>query len=288
VVEPFRGRHDPEASERPRSCRARCVGPEGGQLGRGKGAFIQWGTTIGVQQSPGHHRGHFVDLATLTYALTGRHHRLESACAAFGIERPTTAANGSPTAAPTYGTLDDRLLDYARADVAATAALYLACVAELAAHPDIELRPDRLRSPAGLAAAYLDAMGVTPPLVQHPDIDREGLLGAACAATYPGRVEARIVGVRVPVVALDWSAAYPAVCALAGLWRHWKAQRFTTTDVTDELVSFLEALGWSIAASTPTPGGDGASPSSRSTRTPPRSSTGAATRPSAGRWRPGL
>jgi len=202
-------------------------------LGARRGAFMGWRGEAHNRKGEGSesfHAGHFVDLGSLTYALTGRHYSLASACPAFGVEREPDA--------PTWGRLDASMLDHVRADVAATAALYLACQTELAAHPGVELAADRLYSPAGLASAYLTAMGITPPRRQHPDFDRE-LLGAAAVASYAGRAEARIIRTPVPVTVLDWSSMYPSVCALAGLWRHWCAKRLAPTEVTDELRAWL-------------------------------------------------
>jgi len=72
-------------------------------------------------------RGHFLDLRTLSFALTDRGHSLESACGAFGVpyeKRPVV-----------HGTITEDYVTYCREDVQATAKLYTAAVAEYRRHP---------------------------------------------------------------------------------------------------------------------------------------------------------
>ncbi len=156
-------------------------------------------------------RGHrrFVDLRTLVFALTDRSHTLESACAAFGdpYDKPDV----------TFGLIDERMLHYAREDVRHTATLYRNCLSELSRHQGVELQPHALYSPAGVGAAYLRAMGVTPPLEQFSDLNPQ-VLGWAMSAFYGGRAEARIVRTPVPVVVADFTSMYPALNALLGTW----------------------------------------------------------------------
>jgi hypothetical protein len=99
-------------------------------------------------QLSGQHR--FVDLRTLVFALTDRSHSLESACTAFGdpFEKDDVE----------YGVINQRMLHYAREDVRHSALLYERRLDELRRHDGVDLRPDRLYSPAGVGAAYLKAM----------------------------------------------------------------------------------------------------------------------------------
>jgi hypothetical protein len=93
-------------------------------------------------------RGRFVDLRTLTFALTDRSHTLESACQAFGVPYRKAPV--------TYGTISSELVEYAREDVTHTARLYRACLDELDRHPGIDLEPHRLYSPATVGTRYLE------------------------------------------------------------------------------------------------------------------------------------
>ncbi len=154
-------------------------------------------------------RGHFLDLRTLTFALTDRGHTLESACDTFNV--PYTKRRVE------HGHITTDYISYCREDVQATADLYVAAMAEYVRHP-IRLQPTKAYSPASIGKAYLKEMGVRPPLERQPDFPRE-VLGYAMASYYGGRAECRIRRVPVPVVYCDFLAMYSTVCALLGLWR---------------------------------------------------------------------
>ncbi len=99
--------------------------------------------------------GRVVDLHTLAYALSATSYTLEAACRAFG-------ASAQKRPRPALGRLSPELIDYCRADVAATAALDVKLMAEFRRHP-IGLDPVKALSPASIASAYLDAMGIRRP-----------------------------------------------------------------------------------------------------------------------------
>jgi hypothetical protein len=197
--------------------------------------LIGWGPPRGTppreEKSKG--PGRFVDLRTLTFALTDRSFTLEGACAAFAqpyIKRDVT-----------YGVISTELLDYAREDVEATSNLYRACLAELASHPGVDLAPHRLYSPATVGAQYLSAMGVQPPLPRHhlPD----AMLGDAMSAFFGGRAEARIVRTPVPVVVVDFTSMYPAQNGLLRTWPLLTADKITTSDVTEHVRALVADPG---------------------------------------------
>jgi hypothetical protein len=196
--------------------------------------------------------GNVIDLRALTFALTDRSHTLESACEAFGVEYTKRRV--------TYGTISHKLLDYAREDVAATAALFRACVGELERHPGIDLQPGRLYSPATVGTRYLEAMGVRRPLFAFTDLDigRLGwsqpgpgersdhpldprLLGWWSSAFFGGRAEARIVRTPVPVVVADATSMYPLVNANLGTWRLFTAEWLKVEDASAEVRNVLTA-----------------------------------------------
>jgi hypothetical protein len=193
--------------------------------------------------------GRFVDLRTLTFALTDRSHTLETACAAFGD--PYAKAEVE------YAELTPELIDYARADVEHTALLYRNCLGELARHEGVELEAHRLYSPASVGTSYLEALGLTRPLVKFTglsgvelgwemegdeprgDLDQR-LLGWAMSAFYGGRAEARIVRQEVPVALVDCTSMYPTVNALLGTWRFLCAERLSVTESTKEVRELLD------------------------------------------------
>jgi hypothetical protein len=167
-------------------------------------------------------RGHFIDLRTLAFALTDRSHSLESACDAFEVpytKRPVV-----------HGSISEDYVSYCREDVAATAKLFRAAVAEYRRHA-IELQETKAFSPASIGKAYLGAMGILPILERQPDFD-PGVLGWAMAAFFGGRAECRIRKTALPVVYLDFLSMYPTVNALMGTWDLLTARRIETTDAT--------------------------------------------------------
>jgi hypothetical protein len=189
--------------------------------------LISWAN---VGQSDGeHHQGQFVDLRTLTFALTDRSFSLETACRAFGDDFEKADVE--------YGLISEEMLRYARADVAHTAHLYRLCLDELDRHPGIDLQPHRLYSPASVGTAYLKAMGVAEPLRQHADSEAmsPSVLGQVMSAFFGGRAEARIVRTEVPVVVADYTSMYPAQSALLDVWPLLTAESLNLDDVTDHV-----------------------------------------------------
>ena len=179
--------------------------------------------------------GDFVDLRTLTFALTARGHSLDSACQAFGV--PGKADPG------THGIVTPNYIDYCRQDVAATAALYEAADAELA-KLDLPLTAPYALSPASLAKATLDGLGVLPVLNRHPDTPPH-LLGVSMSSFYGGRAECRIRKTPVPVRMLDFKSAYPTVDALAGIWAYVIAEQINVDEasaVTRDVQQMLERV----------------------------------------------
>jgi hypothetical protein len=217
--------------------------------------LFRWGSR-GNDPDPQRGPGRFVDLRTLTFALTDRSLTLEQACAAFGDPYEKQEVD--------YHQLTAELLDYARADVAHTALLYRNCLAELARHQGVHLEPHRLYSPATVGACYLDAMGVRRPLVKFTGLTEEELgwrqprqrrhaidpeeprgtldpavLGYAMSAFYGGRAEARIVRTPVPVVLVDFTSMYPSVNALLDTWTLLTARTVRAVPATEEVRELL-------------------------------------------------
>jgi hypothetical protein len=160
-----------------------------------------------LEPEQGHWAGGFVDLRTLTHALTGRSHTLQSACEAFGL--PGKADPGQ------HGVVTAEYVHYCRQDVAATADLYLAAAAELDTW-GLPLTPQTAYSPASFAKATLKALGVTP--VTERLALPASLLGVAMSAFYGGRAECHIRKVLLPVRHVDFTSTYPTFFALLGTW----------------------------------------------------------------------
>lgn len=171
-------------------------------------------------------RGHLLDLRTLAFALTDKGHTLQSACAAFGVpyrKRPVE-----------HGQIKPEYLDYNREDVAATASLYQALMAEYRRHP-IALQATRAYSPASIGKAYLRALGITP-ILDRGAFPQE-VLGYAMSAYFGGRAECRIRRVPVPVRYLDFASMYPTVCSLLELSELLTAGRIDVVEDDPEAVA---------------------------------------------------
>jgi hypothetical protein len=169
--------------------------------------------------------GHFLDLRSLTFALTNEAHSLASACDAFGVEHGKIAVDQ-------HGLITKDYIGYCRRDVLATSELFERLIAEYKRHP-IDLVPTRALSPAAIAKAYLDSMRITPPLEQSPDFPRAHL-GQAMSAYVGGRTECRLRRAAVPVVYVDFLSMYPTVNALMRLWAFFVAERIKTVDATED------------------------------------------------------
>lgn len=196
-----------------------------------KKAFIGF-TRINSPEGKTGWRGKWLDLRTLTHALTGKSHSLASACDAFGIEEGKLV----PTE---HGKITREYVEYARQDVKATADLYTRVMDVYRTH-DIDMQPERLFSPASLSKAYYRRMGITAPL-GRTTID-DDLMGAVMSTFFGGRAECMIRRVAVPVHVLDFTAMYPTVNALIGGWDLLTSEEISATGDTLSFIRLLQSI----------------------------------------------
>ncbi len=176
--------------------------------------------------------GHFVDVRAAAYAFSDREHTLESACAAFGVERPKRAYRRE------YGVLTAEYFDYNRDDVGATYRLYQKLAAEHARHP-VDLPLTQCLSPAAIGKAYLRKTGSSPGSVSaRLPLER---FGEASTAYYHGRAECRVLLAEVPVSYLDVSSMYPLVFSLGKLWRWVICRRLRVVPCRLEATALLRS-----------------------------------------------
>ena len=189
-------------------------------------SFISFTGTKGKRRS---YRGAFIDLKTLTAALTGAGHSLKSAGEAFGCSLKKTEADYSGPVTATY-------LDYCLNDVSLTAELNEKCLARYREF-NLPEHPSRVFSSASLGKAAFRARGVAPPRLP-PEVE-----GRIMAAFYAGKVECRVVGREVRAVAvLDFTSQYPSLFCLLGAERYLAAERFEGRDSTEEVRAFVDSL----------------------------------------------
>ncbi|MGO9964840.1 MAG: hypothetical protein ACLPUG_15625, partial [Acidimicrobiales bacterium] len=195
--------------------------------------LFSWTGVLSPPKGDPKHRAednHFLDLRTLSFALTNASHSLESACYAFGVPYSKRKVK--------LGTVSDALLDYVREDVTATTRLAQATLAAFHRHP-IALSADRAYSPAAIGGAYLRRIGIRPPR-SHAQIT-QAQLSEAMAAFYGPRVEVRIRHLPVPVSLVDFSSQYANVARLLGLWDLLTAERLVVVDATDQVRELVES-----------------------------------------------
>jgi hypothetical protein len=195
-------------------------------------AFIGFGSALQQPAVTRGWRGEFVDLRTLTFALTGQGHGLDSACRAFGL--PGKADPGG------HGHITSDYVEYCRTDVARSAQLYQACLAELAAL-NLPITPARAFSPASLSKAVLGTLGVIPHAARADPLPPE-VLGRFMSAFYGGRAECRIRRAGVPISLVDFTSMYPTLFALMGLWDYCTAERLGTVEATGQVRELLAAV----------------------------------------------
>lgn len=180
------------------------------------------------------YKGRFLDLSTLARALTDRPYSLRSAAKAWGV-----APKGEPGGHPGFG-YDSAYVTYCLQDVATTGELLGALLDEFHRHP-IPLDADRAFSSASIGKAYLDAMGMTPPLERWPEFPRDAL-GIAQSAFYGGRTSVRIRKAFMPVQYLDFLSDYPTVNALLGNIETLRAADVTWDGCTAEAQGLIATL----------------------------------------------
>jgi hypothetical protein len=95
-------------------------------------------------------------------------------------------------------------------------------------------------SPASIAKAYLEEMGITPPARKFKVPDE--ILGIAMESYTGGRSETRIRHAEVPVVPVDFTSEYPSTCALLGLMDILTAESLTFEDATEDVHRLLDPI----------------------------------------------
>lgn len=177
------------------------------------------------------HRGRFLDCHTLASALYHESFSLDDLCKELHLP-------GKVAYEPT-GRVTPEEIDYCRGDVRATTDVLNSLKREFDRHP-IEVPPDRAYSPASIAKAYLDVMGILPPLQKFKVPEK--MLGIAMQSYYGGRAECRTRHVEVPVVHTDFTANYPMCAVLLGNWGVVTAERLTFDEATDDVRALLQRV----------------------------------------------
>jgi hypothetical protein len=197
-----------------------------------KKAFIKLATPWKSDEWSNNGNAHFLDLRTLGWALYNRSYSLKTLCGELNTEHQKS--EHEPT-----GKVTPKEIDYARNDVRCTVDALNGLKRNFDDHP-IGLKPHNAYSPASVAKAYLDEMGIMRPSEKF-DVSEE-ILGIAMQSYYGGRSETRIRCAGVPVVPVDFTSEYPSCCALLGLSDVLTAERLSFDDDTEGIRKFLKRI----------------------------------------------
>ncbi|MBD6956391.1 MAG: hypothetical protein F9Y92_07145 [Thermoplasmatales archaeon] len=199
-----------------------------------KRSFIEFTTPLRKKRDKKYkaYRGYFVDLKTLTFALTDKSHTLDSACESFNVSRKLHTEE--------HGKITKEYIKYNLNDVKITAELYQKALERYRMFnlPD---PVNRLYSPASIGKAYLRKMNIKPFLEQNQDFPKE-ILGYAMSSYYGGRTEVRIRNKSIPITYLDFTSMYPTVYSLLQLDKFLKAKKITHYENTENVKRFIEEL----------------------------------------------
>jgi hypothetical protein len=198
----------------------------------GKKAFIKLAPPWKPEEWKSDSKTHFLDLRTLAWALFNKSFSLKRAC-----EKLNTAHKKLADHEPT-GKVTPKEIEYARQDVRCTVDVLNALKQEFDKHP-IDLKPYNAYSPASVAKAYLDQMGIMRPAEKFRVPNKA--LGISMQSYYGGRSETRIRCADVPVVPVDFMSEYPSCCALFGLFDVLTAKRVRFDDDTENIRRFLKS-----------------------------------------------
>jgi hypothetical protein len=188
-------------------------------------------------------QGRFLDLSTLTSALTGEKYTLRRA--AFAIK-----THHQKSKVDSLRRITNDTIDYGRNDVLVTRELFEKLKAEYLKYPFATLANERnqgaglvpftrLYSTASVAKAILRLMGFSAPLDRMKELDPR-VIGWAMSAYFGGRSEVRTRRVDVPVRVVDLTSMYPTVFILMDLQELLAAHRVKSRDVTEDVRKLLD------------------------------------------------
>lgn len=202
-----------------------------------KAAFTEFAPPLKSKKSERklfrHFRGCFIDLRTVTFALTNKSHTLESALKAFGCQMRKLSTEE-------HGKLTPEYVKYNVNDTLSTHELFEKVV-EWYSHYNLKKGLNQLYSPASIGKAYLDEMGVTPFLDKNSKFPPQ-LLGYVMTSYYGGRTETRIRKQATKVCYLDFASMYPSVYVLLDIDAFLKAEKITYNDTTKQTKEFVASI----------------------------------------------
>lgn len=196
-----------------------------------KAAFVNWNAPLGHDKK--HQAGAFLDLKTLSWALSAESHTLASAVEAYLGKQAAKQETE-------YGQVTEQHIEYAVNDVEISYKLFKSLIREYREHP-IRVAPWAIYSSAGMGKAYLRQMNVKPFQQVQPNFPPE-ILGYAMSTYLGGRTEVHIRHEQRQVAYLDMTSMYPTVFILQNLWAHVIASGFDSAETTAATQLWLDNI----------------------------------------------
>jgi hypothetical protein len=199
-----------------------------------KAAFINFAAPDENPTGEPVNRGFFLDLKTLSGALTSKSFKLDTLAVHLGMpkKKPFTDFGRK---------IDHEFMEYAAQDSETTWRCYQALIERYDAHDLWRMEATQIYSEASLGKAYLSAMGIKPWLAVEKTYSAV-TIGRIMSAYYGGRAEVHRRREIVLTRYCDFASMYPTTCSLMGLWRFVIAEGVEECDATDDVKTLLRDL----------------------------------------------
>lgn len=200
-----------------------------------KSSFIQFTTPIRKKSwkkySP--YRGYFLDLKTLTFALTNKSYSLKKALEDFECQTHKMETEE-------HGVINEQYIEYNVNDTKSTYELYLKAINRYEKYL-LHKEPNTLYSPASIGKAYLEKIGIKSFFEKNPNFSKK-VLGYCMSTYYGGRTEVRVRKKPIKVSYIDFTSMYPSVFVLLGLHDFLISNRINFKHTKNVTQQFLDKI----------------------------------------------
>jgi hypothetical protein len=199
-----------------------------------KASFIEFTRPIRKksEKRKEHYKGCFVDLKTVTFALTNKSYSLKKALKDFGCMEKIDGVS--------HGVVSGQYVHYNVNDTLSTFELYQKCQERYKLY-SLSKDISKLYSPASIGKAILDKINVKPFLEKNPEFSKK-ILGYVMSCYYGGRTEVQIRKEPVKVSYIDFTSMYPSIYCLFGMDKFLKAQKIIYKETTIKTQKMLEDI----------------------------------------------
>ena len=197
-------------------------------------SFMGWGNP---RHSNRKFKGNFLDLRTLSHALTDAKHTLESACEAFKTDYKKYEAEEHGKITPEY-------IKYCINDVKSTYSLYLNAKKEFESYGLSDMQITKAYTPASIGKHFLKSMNIRSFLSRkRMTVFQTRLIGKIMSCYYGGRTECKIRKKPTKIDYLDFLSMYPYSMYASGLVEVCNCkQDCTHSDATEEIKKLVDGF----------------------------------------------